>query len=172
MKRIVWMLLIAGIAFWAPFSYGETGKGSASPSPLRFGTLGVLQALPLFVAAEKGYFRDQGIEVELIPFNSAMEKDVALSAGQISGYFGDIMTPIVLTGNKTPIRMVATIYNTTGPQRMFAIMTPPGTPPRTLVELNGPPRVMTKTRSNALSDWITARAVTTIVTGLSNGNVI
>jgi len=63
--------------------------------------------------------------VEITTFNSAMEKDVAISAGQLAGYFGDLQTPAVLVANKVPVRMVSTIYNTTGKQRMFAILASP-----------------------------------------------
>jgi NitT/TauT family transport system substrate-binding protein len=100
-------------------------KAEAPPSVVRFGTLPVIQALPLFVASKKGYFKEAGINVELVPFNSAMEKDVALSAGQISGYFGDMVTPMVLTANGTLVKIVATYFNTKNEQRMFAILAAP-----------------------------------------------
>lgn len=100
-------------------------KDTKSTPVINFGTLPVLQALPLFVAAQKGYFREQGITVNLIGFNSAMEKDVAISSGQIAGYFGDMMTPMVLNANNVPVKMVATIFNTPKKQRMFAILTSP-----------------------------------------------
>lgn len=106
-------------------SEGAQKKETTSPQPIRFGTLPVLQALPLFVAADKGYFKERGLSVEITTFNSAMEKDVAISAGQLAGYFGDLQTPAVLVANKVPVRMVATIYNTTGKQRMFAILASP-----------------------------------------------
>ena len=88
----VCILLVATVfsmhGFWGCSPSGQD-KGGKSPSvTIQFGTLPVIQALPLFVAAEKGYFKDAGLDVELVPFNSAMEKDVAMSAGQISGYFG------------------------------------------------------------------------------------
>ncbi|MCX5804665.1 MAG: MetQ/NlpA family ABC transporter substrate-binding protein [Proteobacteria bacterium] len=103
---------------------GESKDSKLSPV-ISFGTLPVLQALPIFVAAEKDFFKEQGLNVNLVRFNSAMEKDVALSAGQISGYFGDIMTPMVLNANKTPAKMIATIFNTSKTQRMFAIIASP-----------------------------------------------
>jgi NitT/TauT family transport system substrate-binding protein len=104
----------------------ETPDRKIETAPtVHFGTLPVLQALPLFVAVEKGYFKDQGMQVNLVNFNSAMEKDVALSSGQIVGYFGDMMTPMVLTANKIPAKMVATIFNTPKNRRMFAIMASP-----------------------------------------------
>jgi NitT/TauT family transport system substrate-binding protein len=106
---------------------------AASPAgTISFGVLPVIQALPVFVAAEKGLFAAQGLTVELIPFNSALEKDAALNAGNLQGYFGDLLTPTVLAGNGTSIKTVATIYNTLGQQRMFAILTPPKAAVRTL----------------------------------------
>ncbi len=92
---------------------------------IRFGTLPVIQALPLFVAAEKGFFKDEGIDVELVRFNSALEKDVAFTSGQLVGYFGDLQTCMVLNGNKAPIKIVAEIYNATRGQRTFALLVSP-----------------------------------------------
>jgi len=127
---------------------------SGHADKLRFGTLGVIQALPLFVAAEKGFFNEKGIQVELVNFNSAMEKDVALTAGQISGYFGDLMTPMVLRANATPVSMVATLFNTTGSQRMFAILSPPGGAQKTLAQVA---KDGIAGSSNTIIEYVTAR---------------
>ncbi len=147
MKRpgsILFSFLIAIAIF--PFS-GHADK-------VRFGTLGVIQALPLYVAAEKGFFKEKGVQVELVHFNSAMEKDVALTAGQISGYFGDLMTPMVLNANGTPLSMVATIFNTTGSQRTFAILVPPGAPAKTLSQLSKDGIAIS---SNTIIEYIAAK---------------
>ncbi|MDD3978554.1 MAG: MetQ/NlpA family ABC transporter substrate-binding protein [Methanomicrobium sp.] len=122
-KKIAILIIfyLAGIVLASPLLCTAEPK----KDNIKFGTLPVLQALPLFVASEKGFFKEQGLSVELVRFNSAMEKDVALSAGQISGYFGDMMTPIVLSGNNIPVKMIATVFNTTKTQRMFAIISSP-----------------------------------------------
>ncbi len=120
--------------FWAVLCLFPPEAGAAEPrtkthkeaqNVVRFGTLPVLQSLPVFVAAEKGYFRAEGLDVEIITFNSALDKDLALTSGQIVGYFGDLMTPMVLNANKVPLRMVATIYSTPKERRMFALMASP-----------------------------------------------
>jgi NitT/TauT family transport system substrate-binding protein len=102
-----------------------TGGAAEKPQSFKFGTIPVLQSLPLFVASEKGFFKEQGLNVEIVLFNSAMEKDIAFTSGQIAGYFGDIMTPMVLAANGTKIRMAATSFNTTADQRMFAVLASP-----------------------------------------------
>ncbi len=101
---------------------------------LKFGILPVIQALPLFVAAERGYFEDESLKVELVSFRSAMEINVALTSGQISGYFGGLITPVILKSNSTPIRIAASFTNTVHDQRMFVVLQPPNTEKITISE--------------------------------------
>lgn len=118
------LVIIAAHSLLGCSPSGQEKTTKTSP-PFQFGTLPVIQALPIFVAAEKGFFKEAGLNIELVPFTSAMEKDVAMSAGQISGYFGDMITPMVLTANGTLVKIVATYFNTKNEQRMFAILTAP-----------------------------------------------
>lgn len=129
---ILLLLALQGLLGCSP---ADKEKGVKPSAPIQFGTLPVIQALPLFVAAEKGYFKEAGLNVELVPFNSAMEKDVAMSAGQISGYFGDMITPMVLTANGTLVKIVATYFNIKNEQRMFAILAAPKYPKKDLQSL-------------------------------------
>jgi NitT/TauT family transport system substrate-binding protein len=126
-SALIMIIILAFVGLWC-CSPGSQEKGAKPSPPIQFGTLPVIQALPLFVAAEKGYFKEAGLNVELVPFNSAMEKDVAMSAGQISGYFGDMITPMVLTANGTLVKIVAAYFNTQSEQRMFAILAAPKYP--------------------------------------------
>ena len=106
-------------------SLGGQAWTAEKPPSIPFGTIPVLQSLPLFVASEKGFFKEQGLTVEIVLFNSAMEKDIALTSGRIAGYFGDLMTPMVLQANNAGIKITATNFNTTNEQRMFAILAAP-----------------------------------------------
>jgi NitT/TauT family transport system substrate-binding protein len=156
MKKIVLFFILIYLplmSLHSPLRAAESREGKGLPE-IAFGTLPVLQALPLFVAAEKGFFKEQGLSVNLVRFNSAMEKDVALSAGQIAGYFGDIMTPVVLKANKTPVKMVATIFNTPKTQRMFAIVASPKHLNRSLSELAAEGIAVS---SNTVMEYLTAR---------------
>lgn len=119
-----------------------------------FGVLPVMQALPLFVAQDKGLFADEGVEVELIPFRSGLEKDAAMAARQTQGYFGDMLTSIILGANQMPVSMVATIFNTTGDQRMFAVLAAPGTGKPSLTDLA---RKGIAGSSNTVIEYVTAK---------------
>ncbi len=129
-------------------------QAAKMPAVMKFGTIPVLQSLPLFVAAEKGFFQEQGLKVEIIVFNSAMEKDMALASGQIAGYFGDIMTPIVLQANGIGVKIVAANFNTSKEQRMFAILASPQSKNKRLEEVA---RDGIATSSNTISEYLIAR---------------
>ena len=123
---------------------------SKKPIDLKFGVLPVIQALPLFVAVDKGFFAEAGLNVELVNFRSAMEVDIALTAGQISGYFGDLVTPVILKSNSTPVRIAASFTNTIHDQRMFALLQPPGAEKITVSEAA---KLGIATSSNTVVDY-------------------
>ena len=50
---------------------------------IRLGILPVIDTLPLIVADAEGLFKEAGLDVELIVFNSALEKEAALTGGSI-----------------------------------------------------------------------------------------
>lgn len=105
------LMLVAGCA-----------KKTENRVTIKFGVLPVLQALELYVADEKGLFDKAGVEVDLIPFNTAAEKDIAFTAGEIDGYFGDLFTPIVVKSNGFDCTIVASNYKTSKNQRMFGVV--------------------------------------------------
>jgi NitT/TauT family transport system substrate-binding protein len=115
------------------------GARAADYGRLAFGTLPVIQALPLFVAQEKGLFEEEGVAVKLIPFRQALEKDVAMKTGQIDGYFGDLFTPIILAAGGTPIKIAAVNYRTGPYRRMFGILASPGSGIQGAADLAGVP---------------------------------
>jgi len=50
---------------------------------VRIGTVGSMTEAPFYIADKKGYFRDEGIAVNFIPFDSAANMVAPLGAGQI-----------------------------------------------------------------------------------------
>lgn len=84
-----------------------TGFVHAAENQIKLGVLPVIRALPLYVAQEKGLFEAEGINVDVIPFKTALEKDMGLSSGNLDGNFGDLFTPIVLRSNGLVIILAA-----------------------------------------------------------------
>ena len=77
-----------------------TGCGTDSkPQEVKLAklTIGLMpdtDSIPFIIAAEHGYFAEEGIEVELIPFKSAMERDAALQSGNLDGAVSDLLAVI------------------------------------------------------------------------------
>ena len=75
-------------------------------APLRLGLLPVLNTLPLQVAAHEKIFEKYGLDVELVPFSSAMEREMAMQTGALDGFFGDFLNVLLLARNKVPIKIL------------------------------------------------------------------
>ncbi len=57
----------------------------AAPLPLKIGHSTWIGYGPLFIARDKGYFRDEGLHVELLHIKGTQEQFSALASGQIDG---------------------------------------------------------------------------------------
>jgi NitT/TauT family transport system substrate-binding protein len=153
--RVIVAVLMSCICLSASLCMGETAM--SKKVVIRFGALPVLQALPLYVAQDKGIFSRLGVNVELIPFSAAAEKDIALSSGNIDGYFGDLVTATVLKGNGRDVAVVATNYDTRRDRRMFGVVVKPGSKHKSLSDLAGVPVALS---SNSVVDYVTETLLT------------
>src|SRR5215210_4553996 len=80
------------IPLLAALAAGVVGLSSPAPGELvyaqgaarvRMGVLGVLPEAGIFVALEQGYYREQGIELDTTPFDSAARMVPSLGTGQL-----------------------------------------------------------------------------------------
>ena len=63
-------------------------------SKITIGLMPDTDSIPFIIAAERGYFAEEGVEVELVPFKSAMERDAALQSGNLDGAISDLLAVI------------------------------------------------------------------------------
>ena len=128
MKRIV-----VSIFFVLVFSVAALAENT----PMRFGVLPVLDTLPLQVAAQDGLYEKHGLDVELVKFMSALERDTAMQTGQIDGYFGDLIATYLLISRDVPMRIALTSWRTTPGYPMFGIALSPESRERSLGDMKG-----------------------------------
>lgn len=103
-----------------------TGCGSKKDNKIKIGLLPIVDSLPFFVASDKGYFQAEGLNVEIINFDSAMERDSAIQAGEIDGTLGDVLAVAALNNSGVPVKMVSLGLGETGKEGRFAILSSPG----------------------------------------------
>ena len=92
---------------------------------LKIGILPVIDTLPLQVAKHNAYFKKQGLNVELIRFSSAMDRNSAMHTDHIHGFFGDIPATLLLIKNSVPLKILTVSYRTTPGQQMFGLLLSP-----------------------------------------------
>jgi ABC-type nitrate/sulfonate/bicarbonate transport system substrate-binding protein len=86
---------------------GKTALKEGAPRvTVRFANLGISDgSIPLFLGIKKGYFAEQGIDLEIRKFNGGPEAITAAAAGEVDA--GSIGTPILIGAVKgVPIRII------------------------------------------------------------------
>jgi len=70
----------------------------AIPS-LTVGMMSAVDAAPFYVALEKGYFKEAGVDVELMLFTNGQNRQTALQTGQVDGAMTDLVALITQTAS-------------------------------------------------------------------------
>lgn len=118
-------ILISLFVLVSFFSAAPVLQGAEPKTTVDFGMLPVIDTLPLLVGVENGYFQQEGIDLKLVTFSSALERDLALQSGKINGYFGDLLNTLLLINAGQDLAMLTTVFHTSPRHRMFALLASP-----------------------------------------------
>lgn len=114
MKKLVILFLL----MFAPLTL-------SAAEPLRIGVLLIEDIVPLYVAEQDGFFASEGVNVELVPFQSALERDSALTAGAIDGGISDPVGAIQLDRGRGIVQITSLCLGETPKEGVFAILAAP-----------------------------------------------
>ena len=93
MRKILFSLMLLAALLAAAFGPLPTSaRAQDDEITLKMGLLPILDVLPFYVAQEAGYFETEGVNIELIPVSSALERDQLLLAGEIDGMLNDLVS--------------------------------------------------------------------------------
>ncbi|MGI6225979.1 MAG: ABC transporter substrate-binding protein [Peptococcales bacterium] len=92
---------------------------------LKIGVLQIDDSLPFFVAEAENLYNKHNVKVELIPFGSARDKDVALESGEIDGVLTDMIVTGLLKKGGTNVKITALAFGVTPEEGRFAILASP-----------------------------------------------
>lgn len=107
MRKILFSLALLIALLAAAFGSRPTAARAQDDVTLRMGLIPVLDVLPFYVAQEAGYFEEEGVNIELIPVSSALERDQLLLAGEIDGMLNDLVSTGIFNADETRIVVVA-----------------------------------------------------------------
>lgn len=124
MKSMPKILKVVSIAFIV--SIGSLFAGACSTveedysTPIRIGLLPIIDAVPFYAAEEDGLFED--LNVELITFSSAQERNVALQTGNIDAQLADLIATGLLNKETHLVQIVKTTYRANEKKGMIALV--------------------------------------------------
>ncbi len=123
-----------------PASTPEATKTPLAPSTsgtLRIGVLPITDVVPFYVAQQQGYFKEQGLNVELIPVASATERDQFMITKQIDGQLNDLVSSVLFNAEQPRIKIVRTARAAFPNAPQFWILAPKDSPIKTVQDLKG-----------------------------------
>lgn len=104
MHRFSTVLLLLLLIQLPLFSSGSVEEQS---SPIRVGILPDADSLPLMVAQASDLFDSHQARIELVRFQSPVERDAAFQAGRIDGFIGDTLSALLLEAAGTDISITS-----------------------------------------------------------------
>lgn len=107
------------------------------PAKVRLALLPILDALPMYVAEEQGYFAEQDLDVEFVPVFSAAERDQVIQAGQADGMINEILSTLFYNSERPEIAIVRYARVATPEYPQFYILASPDSGVTTLEQLEG-----------------------------------
>jgi NitT/TauT family transport system substrate-binding protein len=145
--------------------------GCAAPSTgpggkLRVGLLPIIDVLPMYVAEQEGFFKAQGLEVELTLFASALERDAALQAGQLDLELNDLVSAVLLNKDEQSIRVIRLTYRGNPTMPMMTIVAAPGSTISSPSDLKNVPIAIS---GNSVIEYSTDRMLA--LAGLAPGEI-
>lgn len=149
------------------------GAGAARAGILKIGSLPAADSVILHVAAAEGLFAARGLEVEIVPFQSALELGAAMRAGELAGHFGDLLNVLMQNERGAPQAVIATTTHSSPGQRCFALAVSPkrAAELKSLADMNGADTAMSGAtiidyllgrmaeRENLPEGWLTMQEV-------------
>ena len=142
------------ISFVIPMnSFGGDDKES-----LRLALLPIPDVLPVYVALEKGYFKELGVSVEPLSVGSAVERDQLMQAGKVDGMINEISGAANFNRDKNQVKIISVARSPIGENPLFRILAAPGSGITTVADLARVPIGISK---NTVIEYISTRLLTT-----------
>lgn len=74
---------------------------------MRIGVMPDVGAVPFVIAEQQGYFEEKDIEVEIVVFRSALDRDTALQTGNLDAVMADMLTIIFFNEAEFDVKMTS-----------------------------------------------------------------
>jgi NitT/TauT family transport system substrate-binding protein len=121
---------------------------------LRLALLPIPDVLPVYVAQEKGYFKEAGIIVEPLPVGSAVERDQLMQAGRIDGMINEVSGAALFNRETPQMKIISYARIPAENAPLFRVLVAPGSKISEVKDLAKVPIGVSK---NTVIEYITER---------------
>jgi len=163
------LLMLTGCATpdGAPTAPVDGGSEGVAPAAIVIGTLATQDSLPLWVAEERGQFTAEGLDVEIVTFQSAQECQAAFTAGTVDALMTDLIVAAKLHAAGTPVIIPTVMLGADTAQGRFAIVAAPGSDVESITDLAG---VAVGTAAGTITEYVLDRLMQDA--GVDPGDVV
>ncbi len=124
----------------------DTPPSGPANAKIRLGVIPIVDAAPVYIALRKGYFKDEGVDVELKQIQGGAAGVPLLVNGELDVTFGNWVSFLAAQAKgAADLKFVADGYR--GKPGMFLVLAPPDTPLHTAADLAGK-KIAVNTRGN------------------------
>ncbi len=82
-------------------------EGQGSRKTITIGVMPDVESIPFIMAQKNGYFEQQGVEVKILHFKSAKDRDSALQSGQLDGVITDVLAVVFSNEGGTDLKIIS-----------------------------------------------------------------
>ncbi len=125
MRKVHGSLILIIVLLVAAIAPVHAAPAERQTTSLKMGLLPILDVLPFYVAEQAGYFEEEGLDIELIPVSSALERDQLLLAGEIDGMLNDLISTGIFNQDEALIQIVALARRAYPDSPQFRILAAP-----------------------------------------------
>ncbi|NLY56732.1 MAG: ABC transporter substrate-binding protein [Firmicutes bacterium] len=114
-------------------------SAAGTTNTLKIGFLTAEDELPLYVGVERGDFARGGVDLQLVTFVSAVERDTALRAGQVDGIVCDLIALGLFAKGRMDVKATSISLGATPGEGRFALLAGPNSGVEKISDLKGVP---------------------------------
>ena len=136
-KRNIFATLIVLLVLVSILLSACAPKAPAEKESLKVAVLPIIDALPMYVAVQEGYFEAHNLDVELVPVGSGPERDQLIAAGQVDGMINEVLSTMLSNREESTIQVVRYARAATADTPLFSILAAKDSGITTLETLKG-----------------------------------
>ena len=140
---------------------------TSNSATLKLALLPILDVLPCYVAAAKGYFKEYAVDVKVVPVTSGLERDQLMQSGAIDGMLNEMITTANFNRDRVQVKTVITARMAYPRYPLFRILSSPASKVTAPSDISG---VAVGISKNTIIEYVTDRLLA--AAGLSSKSII